>query len=48
DYPITNAMVEGINNKIKMLKRQAFGYRNLNNFYLKIYSIHQARYALIG
>ena len=48
DYPITNAMVEGINNKIKMLKRQAFGYRNLNNFYLKIYSIHQSRYALIG
>ena len=33
--PINNAlkgMVEGINNKIKRIKRMAFGFRNFNNF----------------
>jgi len=29
-------MVEGINNKIKRIKRMAFGFRNFNNFRLKI------------
>lgn len=32
-YPhLTNGPIEGINNKIKVLKRTAFGYRNYNNF----------------
>lgn len=47
-YPMTNARTEGINNKIKTLKKQAYGFRNMNNFLLKIYSIHKSRYALIG
>lgn len=47
-YPLTNAILEGLNNKIKTLKRQAYGYRNMDNFFLKIYSIHRTRYALIG
>jgi len=28
DVPYTNSTTEGFNNKIKMLKRNAFGYRN--------------------
>lgn len=33
DYPhLTNGPVEGMNNKIKVLKRNAFGYRNFTNF----------------
>ncbi|OQY26361.1 MAG: hypothetical protein B6244_13805, partial [Candidatus Cloacimonetes bacterium 4572_55] len=33
---ISNGMVEGINNKIKRIKRMAFGFRNFNNFRLRI------------
>jgi len=36
-YPISTAMVEGINNKIKLIKRKAYGYRNIEYFKLKIY-----------
>jgi len=28
--------LEGINNKIKLIKRQAFGYRDADCFFLKI------------
>ncbi len=28
----TNAVVEGINNRLKVLKRCAFGFRNFDNF----------------
>ena len=31
-YPYNNGRIEGINNKIKVLNRVAFGYRNFNNF----------------
>jgi len=30
--PITNGFTEGCNNKIKVLKRNAYGYRNFNRF----------------
>jgi transposase len=33
---VTSALSEGINNVIKMLKRKAFGYRNMEYFRLKI------------
>lgn len=33
---VSNGLVEGINNKIKMLKRMAFGFRNFANFRLRI------------
>ena len=36
DYPITNGFVEGKNNRIKTIKRMAYGYRNMNNFRLRI------------
>ena len=48
DHPITTGKVEGINNKIKVLKRQAYGFRDLEYFSLRIYALHEARYSLIG
>ncbi len=36
DYPITNGFVEGKNNRIKTIKRTAYGYRNIDNFRLRI------------
>jgi transposase len=47
-YRITTSQVEGINNKIKVLKRQAYGYRDKEYFKLRIYFLHESRYALIG
>lgn len=35
-YPISNGRLEGINNKIKVIKRMAYGYRDLEYFKLKI------------
>lgn len=32
DFPFTNGFTEGCNNKIKVLKRNAFGYRNFKRF----------------
>ena len=29
---ITNGVIEGLNNKIKSIKRRAFGYSNFSNF----------------
>ena len=29
-YPVTNGFTEGCNNKIKVLKRNAYGYQNFN------------------
>jgi transposase len=31
----TNGIVEGINNKLKLLKRSGFGLRNFDNFELR-------------
>lgn len=47
-HPISTGPLEGLNNKIKVLKRQAYGYRDKEFFKLKIYSIHQSKYALCG
>ncbi len=38
-YPITNGFTEGCNNKIKVLKRNAYGYRNFNRFRNRILHI---------
>ena len=35
-YPISNGSLEGINNKIKVLKRVSYGYRSFYNFRLRI------------
>jgi len=31
-YPYNNGRIEGINNKIKVLNRVAYGYRNFTNY----------------
>jgi transposase len=46
-FPISTAKVEGINNQIKVIKRRAFGYRDLNYFKLKIYNLHTTRYPFV-
>lgn len=48
DHPISSGPLEGTNNKIKTLKRQAYGFRDLEFFKLRIMAIHQAKYALTG
>ncbi len=48
DHPISTGRLEGTNNKIKTLKRQAYGYRDHEFFRLKILAIHESRYALVG
>ena len=48
EHPITTGMVEGINNKIKVLKRKVYGYRDMEYFLLRIYFIHEAKYTLTG
>jgi transposase len=37
-YPITNALVEGKHNRVKTLKRRAYGYRNDRSFLLRLLS----------
>jgi transposase len=48
DYPISTGPLEAVNNKIKLLNRQAFGYRDREFFQLKLFALHTSRYALVG
>jgi transposase len=48
DCPITTAALEGTNNKIKTMQRQAYGFRDYDFFKLKIYALHETTYALVG
>ena len=48
DYPISTGPLEGTNNKIKTMKRQAYGFRDQEFFRLKILGIHRTKYALVG
>ena len=48
DCQISTGPLEGINNKIKTMKRQAYGFRDLEFLKLKIKAIHLSRYALVG
>ena len=48
DFPISTGPLEGTNNKIKTLQRQAYGYRDQEYFRLLIFACHQSRYALVG
>jgi transposase len=38
-HPITNALVEGKHNRVKVLKRRAYGYRNDSSFLLRILNL---------
>ncbi len=35
-HRITNGVAEGINNKIKVIKRRSYGFRDMDYFFLKI------------
>ena len=35
-WPMHTGQLEGINNKIKLIKHQTFGYRDADYFFLKI------------
>jgi len=35
EHRISNGIVEGINNKLKLIKRSGFGFRNFDNFNLR-------------
>ena len=46
DYRISNGKLEGINNKNKTMKHQAYGYRDLPFF--KLLSLHDSTYPFSG
>lgn len=47
-HQISTGPLEGLNNKIKTMKRQAYGYRDQEYFQLKLYALHKAKFQLIG
>jgi transposase len=47
-HPISTGPLEGTNNKIKTMQRQAYGFRDKEFFKLKIYALHETTYALVG
>ena len=48
DCPISTGPLEGVNNKIRTMQRQAYGFRDPEFFKLKILALHRTRYALVG
>ncbi|MEW6653396.1 MAG: transposase, partial [Bacteroidota bacterium] len=46
-FPISTGKLEEFNNKIKVLKRKAYGYRDTDFLKLKIYALHRTKYALL-
>jgi len=48
DHRISTGPLEGTNNKIKTLQRQAYGFRDHAFFMLRIYALHSTRYELVG
>ncbi len=48
DQPITTGPLEGLNNKIKVLKRSAYGYRDQAFFGLRILFLHETQFKLAG
>ena len=47
-HPISTGPLEGTNNTIKTMKRQAYGFRDQEFFKLKILGLHETKYALVG
>jgi hypothetical protein len=46
DCRISTGPLEGTNNKIRTMQRQAYGFRDQEFFKLKILALHEAKYAL--
>jgi transposase len=47
-HRISTGPLEGLNNKIKVLKRQAYGFRDMLYFKLRLYFIHESVPAVAG
>ena len=47
-HPISTGPLEAFNNKAQTMKRQAYGYRNMQFFMLKLRTLHSKKYALTG
>jgi transposase len=47
-HRISNGKIEGINNKIKTMKRQAYGFRDMKYFKLRLYHLHEQKHQLAG
>ena len=48
DYSISNGRIEGINNKIKVLKRSAYGFRDMEYFKLLLLDLHEKTIQLVA
>jgi len=48
NYRISTGPLEGTNTKIQAMKRQAYGFRDMEFYKLKILGIHESQYALVG
>jgi transposase len=48
DIPISTGPLEGTNTKIRVMQRQAYGFRDHAFFKLKILGLHESKYALVG
>ena len=47
-FPISTGPLEGFNNKAQTMKRQAYGYRNIEFYKLKLMTLHEKKYSLTG
>jgi len=47
-HQISTGPLEGLNNKIGAMQRQSYGIRDQDFLKLKIYGLHETKYALIG
>lgn len=47
-HPISTGPLEGTNNKIRALTRQAYGFRDQEYFILQLYALHETRLRLVG
>ena len=48
DHQISTGPLESLNNKIRVLQRKAYGFRDWNFFKLRICALHKARMVLVG
>jgi transposase len=47
-HPISTGPLEGTNNKIRALTRQAYGFRDPEYFNLQLYALHEMKFQLVG
>ena len=47
-HRISNGKIEGINNKIKTMSRQAYGFRDKEYFKLRLLHLHEQKHSLTG